>query len=37
MRFNDEVTQLIFSVLLAINPKATVTDLALFLNDLKSC
>ena len=30
----DEVTQLIFEVLIAMNPNATVSDLAHFLKDL---
>ena len=35
MRLHDEITQLIFAALLAINPKATVKDLAIYLNDCK--
>lgn len=35
MRLHDEITKLIFSALLAINPKATVSDLALYLNEYK--
>lgn len=35
MRLHDEITQLIFATLLAINPKATVKDLAMYLNDCK--
>ena len=35
MRLHDEITQLILSALLAINPKATVKDLAHFINDYK--
>ena len=35
MRLHDEITQLIFAALLAINPKATVKDLAMYLNDCK--
>jgi len=33
MKYNNEITKLIFAALLAINPKATVRDLALFLNN----
>jgi len=33
MIFSDEVTQLIFAALLAINPKATARDLAMFLKE----
>ena len=33
MKLHDEITQLIFSALLALNPKATVKDLANYLND----
>lgn len=35
MKFNDEITKLIFAALLAINPKATAKDLAMYLNDCK--
>ena len=35
MRLHDEITQLIFAALLAINPQATVKDLAMYLNDCK--
>ena len=34
MRYTDELTKLIKD-LLAINPKATVSDLAHFMNDFK--
>jgi len=36
MRLHDEITKLIFAALLAINPKATVKDLAMYLNDHKA-
>lgn len=35
MIFSNDITKLIFSALLAINPHATAKDLANFLNDYK--
>ena len=35
MRSNKGLRALIFEALIAINPKATVKDLAVFLNDYK--
>jgi len=35
MKINNEIAKLIMSALLVMNPKATVSDLAHFLNDYK--